>query len=57
MKWMEERKRDHFDLLPQDSLSRQFLEFSGKKTEMLQILTKTEKETVTGIPTGFCGLK
>jgi RNase H len=33
--WMNKRKSDHFDLLPQNSLSRRFLDYSGKRTEML----------------------
>jgi hypothetical protein len=53
---MNKKKSDHFDLLPEDSLSRQFLDYSGKRTEMLLTLTKSELKTVTGIHTGHCGL-
>jgi hypothetical protein len=54
--WMNQRKSDHFDLLPENSLSRRFLVYSGKRTEMLLTLTKSELKTVTGILTGHCGL-
>jgi hypothetical protein len=53
---MDKRKSDHFDLLPENSLSRRFLDYSGKRTEMLLTLTKSELKTVTGILTGHCGL-
>jgi hypothetical protein len=54
--WMDKRKSDHFDLLPENSLSRRFLDYSGKRTEMLLTLTKSELKTVTGILAGHCGL-
>jgi hypothetical protein len=52
---MDKRKSDHFDLLPENTLSRRFLDYSGKRTEMLLTLTKSELKTVTGILTGHCG--
>jgi hypothetical protein len=46
---MNKRKSDdHFDLLPENSVSSQFLGYSGKRTEMLLTLTKSELKTVTG---------
>jgi hypothetical protein len=44
-------KSDHFNLLPENSLS-SFLDYSGKRTDMLQTLTKSELKTVTR----HCGL-
>jgi hypothetical protein len=52
--WMNKRKSDHFDLLPENSQSRGFLDYSGKRTEMLLTLTKSELKTVTDILTGHC---
>jgi RNase H len=55
--WMNKRKSDQFDLLHENSsLSRRFLDYSGKRTEMLLTLTKSELKTVTGILTVHCGL-
>jgi hypothetical protein len=54
--WMNRRKSDNFDLLPENSLSRRFLDYSGKRTEMLPTLTKSELKTANGILTGYCGL-
>jgi hypothetical protein len=54
--WMHKRKSDLFDLLHENSLSRRFLDYLGKRTEMLLTLTKSELKTVSGILTGHCGL-
>jgi hypothetical protein len=57
--WMNKRRSDHFDLLPENSLSRRLLDYSVKSTEMFRMfltLTKSELKTVTGILTGHCGL-
>jgi hypothetical protein len=54
--WMNKRKGDRFDLLPENSLSWRLLDYSGKRTEMLLTLTKSELKIVTGILTGHCGL-
>jgi hypothetical protein len=53
--WMNKRKSDYFDIFPENSLSRRFLDYSGKRTEMLLTLTKSELKTVTGILIGHCG--
>jgi retron-type reverse transcriptase len=47
--WMNKRKSDHFDLLPKNSLSRRFLDYSKKRTE---IRTKNRHWHTTG----YCGL-
>jgi hypothetical protein len=42
--------------LPQNSLSRRFLNYSSKRAQELLALTKSELKTITGILTGHNGL-
>jgi hypothetical protein len=50
--WMDKRKRDNFDLLPENSLFRWFLDYSWKSSKILLTLTKSELKTVNGMLTG-----
>lgn len=55
--WIVDRKKTHFNTLPTNSLSKQFLNYSSKRTNLILALTKSEIKTLAGILTGHCGLK